>query len=57
MGSDVDSLGIKENPIKWDNISLINNLQYTDTMITVWQSYDIGRGETVDKQPPTGIQI
>ena len=32
----VDSLGIKENPIKWDGISLMNNLQYTGTTIRVW---------------------
>ena len=51
----VDSLGIKENPIKWDGISLINNLQYTGTTITVWRSYNIGSGKTVDKQLPTGI--
>ena len=51
----VDSLGIKENPIKWDGISLINNLQYTGTTITVWRSYNVGSGKTVDKQLPTGI--
>ena len=51
----VDSLGIKENPIKWDGISLINNLQYTDTTITVWRSYNVGSGKTVAKQLPTGI--
>ena len=51
----VDSLGIKENPIKWDGISLINNLQYTGTTITIWRSYNIGSGKTVDKQLPTGI--
>ena len=32
----VDSLGIEESAIKWDGISLINNLQYTGTSITVW---------------------
>ena len=37
----VDLLGIKENSIKWDGISLINNLQYMDTTITVWWSYNV----------------
>ena len=53
----VDSLGIKDNPIKWDDISLINNLQYTDTTITVWRSYNVGSGKTVDKQLSTGIHM
>ena len=53
----VDSLGIKNNPIKRDGISLINNLQYTNTTITVWRSYNIGSGKTVDKQLPTGIHM
>lgn len=53
----VDSLGIKENPIKWDGISLINNLQYTGTTITVWRSYNVGSGKTVDKQLPKGIHM
>ena len=34
----VDSLGITDSPIKWDGISLINNLQYTGSTIKVWRS-------------------
>jgi len=48
----VDSLGVKDSPIKWDGISLINNLQYAGTTITVWRSYDVGSGKMIDKQLP-----
>ena len=51
----VDSLGIKDGPIKWDGISLINNLQYSGQRITVWRSYDIGSGKIIDTQLPRGI--
>ena len=51
----VDSLGIKDGPIKWDGISLINNLQYSGQRITVWRSYDIGSGKIIDKELPRGI--
>lgn len=53
----VDSLGIKDSPIKWDGISLINNLQYTGNTIRVWRSYNVGSGKIVDKQLPKGIDI
>ena len=51
----VDSLGVKDSPIKWDGISLINNLQYAGTTITVWRSYDVGSGKMIDKQLPQGM--
>ena len=38
----VDSLGIKDSPIKLDGISLINNLQYTGGSMRVWRSYNVG---------------
>ena len=53
----VDSLGIKDGPIKWDGISLINNLQYAGQRITVWRSYDIGSGKIIDTQLPKGRRI
>ena len=53
----VDSLGIKDGPIKWDGISLINNLQYTEQRITVWRSYDIGSRKIIDTQLPKGRRI
>ena len=52
-----DSLGIKDGHIKWDGISLINNLQYTGQRITVWRSYDIGSGKIIDTQLPKGRRI
>ena len=38
----LDSLGIKDSPIKLDGISLINNLQYTGGSMRVWRSYNVG---------------
>ena len=51
----VDSFGVKETPIKWDGISLINNLQCAGTTITVWRSYNVGSGKMIDKQLPQGM--
>lgn len=53
----VDSLGIEESAIKWDGISLINNLQYTGTSITVWRAYNVGKGKIIDKQLPKGTRM
>ena len=50
----VDSLGIKDSPIKLDGISLINNLPYTGASMRVWRSYNVGCGKIIDKQLPTG---
>ena len=50
----VDSLVIKDSPIKLDGISLIYNLQYTGASMRVWRSYNVGCGKIIDKQLPTG---
>ena len=37
----------KSEPFKWDGVSFINNISYSNDGIRVWQEYDIGEGKFI----------
>ena len=34
-------------PMKWEGVSNLNNLSYTNDGVTVWKAYNIGEGKTI----------
>ena len=41
-----DKLDIpKSAPVKWDSVSLINNIEYSNEGMRVWRSYAVGPGK------------
>ena len=37
----------KSEPLKWDGVSFINNISYSNDGIIVWQEYNIGEGKFI----------
>ena len=37
----------KSEPLKWDGVSFINNILYSNNGIKVWQEYNIGEGKFI----------
>ena len=53
----VDAAPLKDNPLKWDGISLQNNFEFSDRQITAWRAYNIGSGKVIREQDLQGIYI
>ena len=48
-----DAAELKEQQVKWEGVSFLNNFEYTGQSIKVWRAYNIGHGKTVGAQLPS----
>lgn len=55
----VDASTVRDSQpqVKWDDVSSLNNFQYSESGITVWCAYKVGEGKIVKDIQTQGTNI